>query len=78
MLLIENNSLSLPADIASQYFKEDVMKLYQRDENKLKDMLCLLENVDYIYNSKNSIITNNGESFKLGEEFYTFFGKMYL
>ena len=39
-VLFENILLSLPADVASQYFLEDVMKLYQRDEKKLKDMLC--------------------------------------
>ena len=43
VLLFENISLSLPADVASQWFQEDVMKLYQRDEKKLKDMLCFLE-----------------------------------
>ena len=32
VLLFENILLSLPADVASQYFQEDVMKLYQRDE----------------------------------------------
>ena len=48
--------LSLPADIATQYFQDDVMKFYQRDEKKLKDMLYFLENVDYAYNSKNNII----------------------
>ena len=47
VLLFENISLSLPADVASQWFQEDVMKLYQRDEKKLKDMLCFLENVDH-------------------------------
>ena len=57
MLLFENISLSLPADVESQYFQEDFMKLYQRDEKKLKDILCFLENVDYTYNSKNNIIT---------------------
>ena len=40
VLLFENILLSLPADVASQWFQEDVMKLYQRDEKKLKDMLC--------------------------------------
>ena len=57
VLLFENISLSLPADVASQYFQKDVMKLYQRDEKKLNDMMCFLENVDYTYNSKNEIIT---------------------
>ena len=57
MLLFENISLSLPADVASQYFQKDVMKLCQRDEKKLKDMMCFLENVDYMYNSNNNIIT---------------------
>ena len=57
VLLFENISLSLPADVAFQYFQEDVMKLYQRDEKKLKDMLCFLEKKDYTYNSKNTIIT---------------------
>ena len=57
VLLFQKISLSLPADVASQYFKEDVMKLYQRDEKNLKDMLCFLENVPCTYNSKNNIIT---------------------
>ena len=57
VLLFENISLSLPADVASQYFQEDVVKLYQRNEKKLKDMLCFLENVDYTYSSKDNIIT---------------------
>ena len=76
VLLFENISLSLPAAVASQYFQEDVMKLYQRDEKKLK-MLCFLENVDYTYNSKNNIITKNARSFKLREEFYRFFVNVY-
>ena len=57
VLLFEDISLPLPVNVASQYFQEDVMKLYQRDEKKLKDMLCFLENVDYTFNSKNNIIT---------------------
>ena len=39
VLLFENISLSLPADVASQYFQEDVMKWYQRDKKMLKYML---------------------------------------
>ena len=54
VLLFENISLSLLADVASPYFQEDVMKLYQRDERKLRQFS---ENVDYKYNSKNNIIT---------------------
>ena len=42
---------------ASQYLKQDVMKLYQRDGKMLKDMLYFLENIDYTYNSKSNIIT---------------------
>ena len=57
VLLFQKISLSLPAGVASQYFQEDVMKLYQRDEKNLKDMLCFLENVPCTYNSKNNIIT---------------------
>ena len=57
VLIFENISLSLPSDAASQYFQEEVVKLYQRDKKKLKDILCLLENADYTYNSKNNIIT---------------------
>ena len=56
-VLFENILLSLPADVASQYFQEDVMKLYQHDEDNFKNMLRFLENVDYTYNSKNDIIT---------------------
>ena len=33
-------SLSLPAEVASDYLQEDVMKLYQRDDNSSKEMLC--------------------------------------
>ena len=54
VLLFENNLLPLPTDVASQYFQEDAMKLYQRDEKKLKDMLCFFKNVGYMYNSKKS------------------------
>ena len=57
VLLFENISLSLLADVTSQYFQEDVRRLYQRGKKKLKDMLCLLENENYTYNSKNNIIT---------------------
>ena len=39
VLLFENTLLSLPADIASQYFQEDVMKSYQRDE-KINKKTC--------------------------------------
>ena len=56
VLLFENISLSLLADVAFKYFEEDVMKLYQGDKKKLKNMLCFLENIDYTYNSKNSVI----------------------
>ena len=57
VLLFENISLSLPTNVAYQYFQEDAKKLYQRGENKLKDMVCFWENEDYTYNSKNNIIT---------------------
>ena len=39
VLLFENISLSLPEDVASQYFQEDVLKWYQRDKKMLKYML---------------------------------------
>ena len=77
MLLFENISLSLPADVESQYFQEDVMKLYQRDEKKLKDTLCFLENVDYTYNSKNNIITKMSSHLNWGRNFIRF-GNIYL
>ena len=57
VLLFENFLLSLLANVASQYFQEDVMKLYQRDGKTSKHMLYFLENVCYTYNSKNNIIT---------------------
>ena len=56
-VLFENILLSLPADVASQYFQEDVMRLYQHEEDNFKNILYFLENVDYTYNSKNDIIT---------------------
>ena len=61
VLLFENISLSLPADVESQYFQEDVAKSYQRDKKIFKDMLCFLENVDCTYNSKNNIITKTSD-----------------
>ena len=61
VLLFENISLSLPADVESQYFQEDVAKSYQRDKKNFKDMLCFLENVDCTYNSKNNIITKTSD-----------------
>ena len=69
VLLFENISLSLPAYVASQYFQEDVIKLYQCDEKKLKDILCILENVDYTYNSKNNIITKMSNHLNYGRNF---------
>ena len=56
VLLFENISLSLLADVAFKYFEEDVIELYQRDKKKLKNMLCFLENIDYTYHSKNNVI----------------------
>ena len=48
------------------------MKLYQRDEKKLKDMLCFLENVGYTYNSKNNIITKMSSNLNQGRDFMHF------
>ena len=72
MLVFENISLSLHAYVASQYFQEDVIKLQQCDEKKLKDMLCVLENVDYTYNSKNNIITKLSNHLNYGRSFIHF------
>ena len=46
MLMFTSISLSLNAGVGSDYFQEDVMKLYQRDDNAFKERLCFLENVD--------------------------------
>ena len=48
-------TLSLPVDVASKYFKEDVVELFRKDETGFQMTLCLLENVDFTYNSKNII-----------------------
>ena len=36
VFLFENISLSWPADVVSQYFQEDIMKLYHCDKKKVK------------------------------------------
>ena len=72
VLLFENILLSLPADVAPQDFQEYVMKLYQRDEKKLKDTLCFLENADYMYNSKNNIITKMSDHLNHGRNLIHF------
>ena len=69
VLLFENISLLLPADVVSQYFQEDVMKLYERDEMQ---MLWFLENVDYTYNSKNNLITKMSDHLNQGRNFIHF------
>ena len=55
VLTLNNISLSLPTEVASYHLQEDVMKLYQRDDNSFKGMLCFQENIDCTYNSKNVI-----------------------
>ena len=40
VLTFNKVSLSLHAEVASDYLQEDVMKLYQRDDNFFKEMLC--------------------------------------
>ena len=50
-------TLSLPVHVASKYFKEDIVELFKEDETGFRMTLCLLENVDFTYNSK-SIITS--------------------
>ena len=50
-------TLSLPVHVASKYFTEDVVELFKKDETGFRMTLCLLENVDFTYNSK-SIITS--------------------
>ena len=51
-------TLSLPVDVASKYFKGDVVELFKKDETGFRTSLCLLENVDFTYNPKNIIITS--------------------
>ena len=48
-------ALSFPVDVASKYFKEDVVELFKKDETGFRMALCLLENADFTYNSKNII-----------------------
>ena len=47
-------TLSLPVDVASKYFKGDV-ELFKKEETGFRTTLCLLENLDFTYNSKNII-----------------------
>ena len=54
-LAFVNLTLSLPVDVASKYFKEGIVELFKKDETDLRMTLCLLENVDFTYNSKNII-----------------------
>ena len=72
VLLLENILQSIPSDVASQYFQEDIMNLYQRDQKKLRDMLCFSENVDYTYNSKSNIITKMSDHLNKGRNFIHF------
>ena len=48
-------TLSLPVDVASKYLKEDLVELFKKDETGFRMTLCLLDNVDFTYNSKNII-----------------------
>ena len=60
VLTFSSISLLLLAEATSDYY-QGVMKQYQRENNALKEMLCFLEHVNHIYNSKIVImkVSNN-------------------
>ena len=47
-------TLSLPIDVTSKNFKEDVLELFKKDDTGFRMIFCLL-NVNFTYNSKNTI-----------------------
>ena len=55
VMSFEDKMLTLPIEVISAFLKEDVINTYQTDINTLMEKLLFLENVDYIYNSKNII-----------------------
>ena len=55
VMSFEDKMLTLPIEVISVFLKEDVINTYQTDINTLMEKLLFLENVDYIYNSKNII-----------------------
>ena len=48
-------TLPLPVDVTSNYFKEDFVELFKKDETGFRMTLSLLENVYFTCNSKNII-----------------------
>ena len=54
-LAFANLTSSFPVDVASKYFKDDVVELFKKDETGFWMTLCLLDNVDFTYNFKNMI-----------------------
>ena len=55
VMSFEDKMLTLPIEVISVFLKENVINTYQTDINTLMEKLLFLENVDYIYNSKNII-----------------------
>ena len=57
VMSFEDKMLTLPIEVVSTFLKEDVITMCQTDIDCFKEKLLFLENVDYIYNSKNIIAT---------------------
>ena len=55
VMSFEDKMLTLPVEDVSAFLKEEAIKMYQADIDTFKEKLLFLENVDYIYNSKNLI-----------------------
>ena len=46
---------TLPIEVVSAFPKKNVINMCQTDTDIFKEKLLFLENVDYIYNSKNIV-----------------------
>ena len=55
VMSFEDKMMTLPIEVVSTFLKEDVINMCQTDIDRFKEKLLFLENVDYIYSSKNII-----------------------
>ena len=56
----EDKMLTLSIEVVSAFLKEDVINMCKTDIDSFKEKLLFLENVDYIYISKNIITAMEG------------------
>ena len=59
------NSLNLPLEVLQMFLGKDVIRMCNENLKSVKNTLLFLENIDYIYNTKNVItsIKNNDQNF---------------